>query len=449
MGVDLSSIGLSGILAAEAELQAVESNISNVNNPNYSVESVNLATRPGADGGGIGVDVLGTSRAEAPFLGAEIANTQSAQTFETAFSQALQQAEGIIAPSSGNDLGQSLQALFNAFNNLSASPEDPGARSAVITAASNFAQLAQNTSANLLQGAEQTASGIPAMVAQVNSDAQQVAVLNQEINTAQANGGSAAALLDQRDGVTSDLANLIGAQTDANGNVSVVGLPLVSGTTALTLSTTGSGATTGLQIALPKANLPVQIGQIGGTIGGTLSAVSTVLSLENNVNSFATSAAQAINTVHAAGFGLDGSTGNALFLIPGGDGPIAVNPAINTQNLAAASSAAGVPGDGTNASAIAALASKIGADPSFPSATFGQAFAQLTTQFGSTLQAAQSYQAQTTASLNSLNQLKGSITGVSLNDQLTQLVQFQNALQAAGKAVQASNDIITFLVQEL
>ena len=45
--------------------------------------------------------------------------------------------------------------------------------------------------------------------------------------------------------------------------------------------------------------------------------------------------------------------------------------------------------------------------------------------------------------------MKSSITGVSLNDQLTQLLQYQNLLQASGRAVQAANDDITFLMQNV
>ena len=42
-----------------------------------------------------------------------------------------------------------------------------------------------------------------------------------------------------------------------------------------------------------------------------------------------------------------------------------------------------------------------------------------------------------------------SITGVSLNQQLTQLIQYQNLLQASGRAVQAANDMIKFLIDNV
>src|SRR3989442_12615709 len=81
MAVNFTSIGISGIYAAEAWIAAIESNIANASNPNYSAESVELAVQQGADGAGAGVDMLQTSRAEAPFLTPLIANTESNQTY--------------------------------------------------------------------------------------------------------------------------------------------------------------------------------------------------------------------------------------------------------------------------------------------------------------------------------------------------------------------------------
>jgi len=236
MSVNLNAIGLSGIIAAEAEFAATESNLTNASNPNYSVESVNLATLAGVGGEGAGVSVLGVQRADTPFLDSEINQSNASQSFYSAYSQPLQAAENIIAPGSGTDLGQAVQNLFDSFSNLAASPEDASARSSVLSAAANLSQIAQGTSSGLSQAAAQSAAGIATMVGQVNQDAQQVAQLNGQIIVDQANGGSAAALLDQRDALVNDLAGLIGASADSNGNVSINGTPLVSGTTALTLS---------------------------------------------------------------------------------------------------------------------------------------------------------------------------------------------------------------------
>ncbi len=78
-----------------------------------------------------------------------------------------------------------------------------------------------------------------------------------------------------------------------------------------------------------------------------------------------------------------------------------------------------------------------------------EAFTQITTNFGTLVQNATDGQTQAAATLQSLTQMKSSITGVSLNDELTQLTNYQNLLQASGRAVQAANDDITFLIQNV
>ena len=150
-----------------------------------------------------------------------------------------------------------------------------------------------------------------------------------------------------------------------------------------------------------------------------------------------------------SGFGLDGSTNNQLFLIGLGGNGISFNPAITEQNLAASQTAAGVPGDGSNAAAIASLANATGLEAAFPTSTLSQAYTQIASDFGSAIQGAIATQSSAAGSVQSLNQLKSSITGVSLNEELTHLIQFQNALQAAGRAVQVANDTTTFLMTQL
>ncbi|HJU09813.1 MAG TPA: flagellar hook-associated protein FlgK [Candidatus Binataceae bacterium] len=447
MPVDLASIGMTGIFAAEAEVAATESNIANASNPNYSAESVNLAALAGPDGAGSGVAVLGTQRSQAPFLDGEINSQSSTQSYNQAFTQIGTLAQNLIAPTGGNDLGQAFQNMMNAFTKLAAAPQQTTLRSAAISAASSFASTTQTLSAGLQHSATDALSQIGTLVSQVNTLSSQIASLNSQIRATQS--GSAAALLDQRDGLVGQLANLIGATTDSNGDVNVAGVPLVSGTQALTVETTGTGTNVGLAVVLPHGTLPMQTTQVGGTIGGTFASAESISQLQTSVNQYANSVATAINRIYQNGYGLDGSTGNQLFAVSNSGGPISINSAVTPQNFAAASTAAGVPGDGSNASAMAALASTVGVDSSFPDSNSLQAFTAIQSQFGSSLQTAQTDQQQASSTLQSLQQLKSSITGVSLNDQLTKLIQYQNALEAAGRAVQAANDITTFLVQQL
>lgn len=448
VSVNLQAIGLSGIAAAEAAMAAVESNITNASNPNYSVESVGFQTTMGANGGGNGVAVLQTTRAEAPMLSQQINSSQNTQSYDQAFSQVTGAAQQILAPASG-DLSSALQNVFNAFTSLSAQPQDATTRTAALSAINQFAQTDQNVSSGLYSTAMSQFESVSPLVSQINAASSQIAQLNGAIISARASGQTAAPLLDQRDAAANQLASLIGATTDANGNVSVGGVPLVSGTSALKLSATGSGSATALSVSLAQGSLPLSVTQIGGQLGGIMAGAQSTLNLQTQVDNFARTVASALNNQSTTGYGLDGTTNNALFTIPAAGGAIGINPALTTQNLPTSSTAAGVPGDASNAVAMAAIANNSGLFGSYPNSTPQEAFTQIATSFGSLVQNASNEQTQSANMLQSLTQMKSTITGVSLNDQLTQLLQYQNLLQASGRAVQAANDDITFLMQNV
>jgi flagellar hook-associated protein 1 len=429
-------------------MAVIESNITNASNPDYSVESVGFQTIAGPNGAGAGVEVMQPTRAEDPLLTNQINDTQGQQSYQQAFAQIATLAQQIVAPSSG-DLGSALQSVFNAFSSLSADPQDPTTRTSVITALSQFAQTDQNMSSSLYSTAVTQLDSVSPLITQINAASSQVAQLNTQITAASAAGQSTAALEDQRDGAINQLASLVGATADANGNVTVGGVPLVSGSSALTLSTTGSGTSMGLSVSLANGALPLNVSQVGGQLGGVLSGAQATLNLQTQVNNFAQTVAGSLNNISVTGWGLDGSTGNALFSIPNGSGAISINSALTVQNLPAASSSAGVPGDGSNAAALAAVANQQNLFSSDPTNTPGEELTEITSNFGTLVQNASNGQTQAANALQSLTQMKGQITGVSINDQLTQLLQYQNMLQASGQAVQIACNDITFLIQNV
>jgi flagellar hook-associated protein 1 len=447
VSVNLQAIGQSGIAAAEDAMAAIESNLSNSSNPSYSVESVGFQTLSGPQGGS-GVEVLPTTRAEAPMLTEQIDTTQSTESYNQAFSQIATVAQQIIAPTSGG-LSSSLQDVFNSLTSLSADPQDPTTRLTAISALSTFAQTDQSVSSGLYSSAVNQLDSVSPLIAQINQASTQVAQLNGQITSAQASGQSTAPLLDSRDAAINQLASLIGATADSNGNVTVGGVPLVSGTSALQLSTTGSGTSMGLSVSLANGTLPVNLSQIGGQLGGLMGGAQATLNLQSQVDNFADTIATALNNVSTSGYGLDGSTNNTLFTVPAAGGPISINPNLTEQNLPASASAGGVPGDGSNATAMAALANTQNLFTASPDLTPGEAFTQVATDFGTQVQNASNEQTQAANTLQSLTTMKGAITGVSTNDELTDLIQYQNMLQACGRAVQAANDNITFLLQNL
>jgi flagellar hook-associated protein 1 FlgK len=449
MSTGMISIAQTGVNAAQEALATISSNIANASNPNYSAESVDLAAITGPGGVGQGVEVTGVSAAQLPFINSQISDAQSQESYNASYAQLTQIGQTFLVPQSGQNLGAAIQNLFNAFTNLSASPQDMSLRQAVLSAAQSLAQQSQTINNGLAQTESNALAGLPSVIGQVNDLATQMAQINTQIQSAQASGSSAPVLVDQRNAIAQNLASLVGATTDSNGNVSIGGAPLVSGSQSFALELTVSGTNASLQIKLPQGALAVANSQVGGEVGGTIAAVSTLSQAAAQINGLVDAVANAVNTQQEAGYGLSGSTGIPLFVVPTTGGPIQVNPSLSAAQIGAAQTLAGVPGDGSNAAAMAALQNSTGLDASFPGSTPGQAWSQITAAFGAQVQNASQQQSQAQDLVQSLQQLQSSVSGVSINEQLTMLLQYQNALEASGRAIAVGLNLTQFLISNL
>jgi flagellar hook-associated protein 1 FlgK len=232
------------------------------------------------------------------------------------------------------------------------------------------------------------------------------------------------------------------------------GTALVSDDRAAKLATIGDAANGGhlaLRITRADGSGPVSLpsSAAGGTLGGAISARdATIGAAETSLDSLAFDLANATNAVQSAGFALDGTTGHALFTVgatsPGTSAQIAVdaNLVADPSLLAAASTAAGLPGDNTNMLALigterAALAG--GSDP----ATTLQG---IVSQFGGSAQTAKAVADQDGAILDHLTQLRESTSGVSLDEEMINMTRAQRAFEAVGKVITAADTMLDTLM---
>src|SRR5205807_2471732 len=156
-------------------------------------------------------------------------------------------------------------------------------------------------------------------VAEINDQATQIAKLNQQISVAEAEGHDAADLKDKRDDLLDQLSQRVDVHTFIDGQgqfvVRSVGTTLVEGNVAASLAVS-IGSNGNLQIMAKQGSsgaVDVTSQVVGGSLGG-LREVRDVdaLAVMQKLDQFAYDVATKINTQHAAGVGLDGSTGLAL-----------------------------------------------------------------------------------------------------------------------------------------
>lgn len=441
--------------AQQAGLNVTGQNVANVNTPGYVRRTAQLETEASLPGNQGSVLVTGTLRSFDQFTFAQVVQQSGLKGAADSRSQALSSAQAVLSPQGGGDIGSALTAFFSSLSTLSASPSDPSARAAVLAQATSLAQTVSTTAAGLTSQQQQLLGQAQGAATSLNADLSQIAQLNTQIAQANAQGDSAPDLRDQQSALLSKVATAVGGQViyDASGQATVLaaGTTLVEGGNASSLSVTQSSTGTMQILATSSGGSATDItsGVDAGTLGGLREARDTdIASAAAQLDKFAYDLTGAINAVHSSGYGLDGVTGRNLFTaqaqVAGAAARMAVDPSVagNPSAVAAAASAADVPGGNDVAVALAQLANQTLGTGGTPADRFGNIGAQL----GSAAATAASDATTRANTLTQAQNLDSSASGVSLAEENVNLTKFQQAFQASTQVLQVADGLLTNLM---
>ena len=431
-------------------MDATANNVANVNTPGYSrvrpvlTESDPVVLAPLTFGTGVSLSKLESLRD--PILQLRIGQETQSQGELDAFVTAMQQVEVNFQSSSG-DLGTQLTQFFNSLNQLSTDPVDLSLRQAVLTAAQNLATGFRNTSSNLIRQRSSLDLNVVQDVQQVNTLTGQIAQLNGQIINLENLQQDASAFIDQRDVLIQQLSSLIDVASIKSSNGLTLttsnGTALVAGEENFILSTQTDAA--GVQhVFSNQTDITAKLssGALAGTIAVRDNKIPGLLS---QLDSLASAFATAVNNVHRSGFDLNGNAGGDLFAAPpaGGQGAAAaLTVAITDPQLVAASSD-GSPGSNGNVLQLAAL--------HYQPLVSGQAANEF---YGNMIFAVGSDVANGSSDLNAsqlilqkLQDQRGSISGVSLDEEAVNMILFQRAYDASARIVQTVSEMLDTVIQ--
>jgi flagellar hook-associated protein 1 FlgK len=463
-------IGLFGTLnLAASSLQAQMTgvtvsgqNLANVNTPGYSRQRVDLTsatainTAVGIEGTGVNVaDIQQTINA---LLNSQIQNQNSVSGYWNGQQTTLQSAQDALGEflngtSSTNSTGATsatssglstqLNGLFSAFQSLATSPTSTSARQALIGQAQTLATTFNQISTQLGSLKTSLNSSLTTDVGSANKLLSDIANLNKQISTSEFSGSSANDLRDAREQDLEHLGSLVNftSSTATNGSVdiSVGGQNLVSGyQVADTLQTYDSG-NGNLYVQTTSGGVPLTL--TGGSIQGTIDARDgTLATLSGNVDNLAGTLITQVNGIHNAGYSMTGSTG-ASFFNGTNAGTISVNASLATNPaLIQASGSATATGDNSVALQLAQLAAT--AQTALGGQTFIAANTQLVGAMGTDLENANNQVSSQNAVSQMLSAQQSSTSGVSMDEEMTNLMSFQKAYEASGQLVQTVDQML-------
>lgn len=454
------SMGGQALLTHQRAIYVTGNNIANVNTPGYSRQRLRLESNTPVQTAmglmGNGVRAAGVERIYERFLGIQInQESQNLGRWE-AFKDGAEAVEVVFDETDGYGLSQALSEFWNAWHDVSNNPSGQTERIVLRAKAESLTDTFNGKYADLLREQQQLDMRIQDAVDQINRLSEEIADLNQKIVETESGGHPANDYRDRRDLLLKELSGYIDINTieDAGGSVSVSvasGRSLVERTQTWQLDTQTNADGLAQIVWLDGAGGAVDMtDQItGGKLKGWLDVRDGVIQdYLYRLDNLAQTLTDEVNALHAAGFGLDGSTGNAFFSGAGAAG-IEVNAAIldNVNLIAAASTAEGVPGDNRNAIAIAALQHELLIDGN--TATLDAYYQSLVSDSGTQVQRADAHHSHQLDMVSHLENYRDSISGVSLDEEMVNLVKFQSAYEAAAKLISTADELMQTVLQML
>lgn len=441
------SMAARSLEAQRAGLDTAGQNIANLNTPGYARRRLELAE---IAYGARGVEVLGTRAMRDAVLDTRARAAIPDEAREGAVVDALALVETTIgAP--GQSLDGRLAAFFDSVSALSVDPTSAVARDGVVLQGRQLAASFNDIAGRLSDSARLADNGVRDAVGELNTLSARIAELNAAIATA--GDADVDALKDQQQLALESLSALtsVSVLNREDGGVDVTipsGRALVIGANAYDV-TVGTAPVTGYAtLQLGGADVTSDI--TNGKIGGLAYTRDTLIpGYQTRLDEIAYGVAQEVNTLHQAGFDLNGNPGVAFFTPPaavaGAAAALAVNPALTGNPSLVAASQSGAAGDNGIARQIAALRDQ----PTLlgGTASFTEGWAQLAYRVGADVDTARAQQQSKGEMSDQLARLRDQVSGVSLDEEAASMIKFQRAYEANAKYFSAVDEMLLTLMR--
>lgn len=479
-------VGLSGLEAQQIGMNTVGQNVANADTPGYDDESVQLGAVGSVQYAGFdesasalpgdGVDVEGIKRLTNSYLQQQSYSEQALQGALSAQQDGLQGVQQNFPEPAGNGISSQLTQFWQDWSTLANNPSDSSAQATVVQDGSTVASSLNQTSTALSALSSQTVQNIGTTVAQVNQEAAQIASLNQQIvegNGGGSGNGNTDSLADQRDQLISQLSNQLGLSVsynqDGTANVYSGTEALVSGSNYQQLSLSSSGP----PYSLVWSNDQTTYQPTSGSVAGMLDVVNNyVPGYQQNLDQVAQSLMGSVNYLMSTGYDQAGNPG-APFFLGTGAGDIEVNPALVADPADIGANASPTPAGSSATNEDGTVAAEVGELPNSQTATMlvpaggwssggsASSWTAATTTTGTEADASYNQLvtgiAQATSSVNNqltdqqtittnVNSALQSATGVNTDQELTNMVMYQNAYDASAKFISTVDSLLQSLI---
>ncbi|WP_137791998.1 flagellar hook-associated protein FlgK [Bacillus sp. E(2018)] len=492
-----------GMFTQQTALQTTGHNIANANTPGYSRQRVNFVqteaypaasmNRPQIPGQmGTGVAAGSVQRVREGFLDTQFRGENNKLGYWDARSEALEKMEDIMNEPSDNGLAKTLDRFWQSLQDLSVNPEDSGARSVVrqrgLAVAETFNYLSNSLTS--IQGDLKSQANITTK--EINALLDDIQSINKQISEVEPHGYLPNTLYDERDSLVDRLSTLLNVEVTTKPSGGKPD-PLAAGLydikmkdkdgTEFTLVDSASGTVNHLAIKYNDAtggngladsvevnNTPIDISKFpGGKLQGLIESYGyndngvkgIYPEMLANLDQMAYQFATEFNAVHSKGWSLsdiETSTrkGYSFFELGGVSNPLNPKGAAKLlklhddmkelDNIAAATNQFG--GDGSNALRLSDVKNK---QLNFPGSISSlQSFYEgAIGKMAVDAQQAVRLTNNSAVLTDSVQQRRLSVSGVSLDEEMTNMIQFQHAYNASARNITVIDEMLDKIINGL
>ncbi|UFJ40061.1 flagellar hook-associated protein FlgK [Brevibacillus humidisoli] len=500
----LLEVSKRGLFAQQNALNVTGHNIANANTVGYTRQRANMQATPGipvpgmnmdrAPGQlGTGVEVTDFQRLREDFLDIQYRNQNKRYGLHEAKLDAVQKIEDIMNEPSETGLQSVMDQMWQAWHDLSQDTRDTSARSVLRERSIAVAETFTSIYNQLDEVQKDLDNVLGVKVGEVDSLARQIAQLNDQIADVVPHGYQPNDLYDQRDVLLDKLSKLtsINVTQGEHGmvNVTMEGQALVTGRTSVAVEAVPNEVTGLLDIRLGGADFIPQEGELAGIIqsrgiatvemvevDGQQQQVVTYTGLlpdyKKNLDKLAVNLAREINDLHRTGLSLKdinnpGAAPQDLpFFVdadalaadpntkeyPTGASKLVINPAImaSLDAIAAArpeANGTAPEGNNENALAISELKFKIiqagtGPNDFNETTSMDDFYRNMIGQLGVSGQEAERNMKNSEMALGVVDNNRMSVSGVSIDEEMANMVKFQHAYNASARVMTSMDEIL-------
>ncbi len=418
---------LSGLQAEQQAIDVTGQNITNANTEGYSRETAVLQTKEPlhiaalsavtGEGGqlGTGVTVATYTRIRNTYLDAQYRTQNSALGAANTQAEELGQAQSVLGEPSSSGLASQLSAFWSSWSELAVTPTE-AAKVNVVSTATQLTDTLHQLSSQLQSIEGQAAAQYAAITGptgEVRNDANQIAELNHQIKLSLQAHQQPNGLEDSRDELLDKLSAL--------ANVTVT--KEADGTDTVTFGNAAKPLVEDATVNWPQALTPAAGGQLGALLELS-SPTGALASYQTGLNEVAATLASSVNAIHTATPFFKGTTAATI--------EVAVTPAqVET-------STEGTAGANNVAQSIAELRG----------GAADERYSTLVAQISSGVRDAKSTQETAQAVLTAVSNQRQAVSGVSLDEEMTNLITFQRGYQASAQALNVMNEVLNTLINQ-